>query len=81
MIWTALMRSPNPTIDTEFRNTCGQHIKEMAYGFGRVDGDVPQANSASVDGAYSMLVRLHLVQYMLRCDALSCYQARRSGCH
>lgn len=43
LIWTALLRSPEkPTIDTDFRNTCGKHISELANGFGRV-GDVPQA--------------------------------------
>ena len=43
MIWTALMRS-TPTINTDYRNTCGQHISELSKGFGRVEGDVPQAS-------------------------------------
>ena len=43
MIWTSHLPRLGPDVHTEWRNTCGTHVKDLGGGFGLDGQDVPQA--------------------------------------
>jgi len=43
MIWTSHLPRLGPDVHTDWRNTCGTHVKDLGGGFGLDSEDVPQA--------------------------------------